>query len=508
MRFWDVYFREPLRKALMRLLLFTERKPVLPPTPQRKVSVFRRDIHIPPVLVGAVSAALLFGVFILGLGWSWRVLLGVFLFVGLILAVFALFLRYDLPELLRDDEAVMLLGTLLVLFAAVVTAFRARPLSVLLTPLPAAALLAAMLLHRRVAAVLAVILAVIFGVLHEFSFDCFFIALFGGLAGVAVGVQIRTHKDFIRAGSVIAAVHIVVLGLLALVHRHSFAEFFVGSGWMVLNGFLSAMLALGLLPFLESFFLRVTPLKLMELADFNQPLLKRLMVEAPGTYHHSLIMATLAESAARIVGANPLLCRVGAYYHDIGKLVKPEYFIENQGVIAGGQNPHGNIAPTLSTLVVISHVKEGVALARQAKLPQEIIDFIPMHHGTSRIEYFYRQAVEDAQENFIEHLDEAADLEEVGEENYRYPGPKPISKETAILMIADSCEAAARTLENPTHTRFKDLVHRLIEQKLRDGQFNRSPLTLADLDKIKEALAGTLTSVHHERIEYPPEAAR
>ena len=508
MRLWDAYFREPIRKGLMRILLFTERKPAQPPIPQRKVSAFKRDIHIPPALVAAVTAVLLAGVFMLGVGWSWRALFSVVLFVALILTLFIAFLRYDLPDMIRDDEAVMLLGTLLVLFTAVITALQRLPLSALLTPLPAAAVLASLLLHPRAAVVLSAVLAMIFGVLHGFSFDCFFIAFFGGLAGAVSALSIRTHRDFVRTGSLIAGAHFAVLAILSLVHRESLPEFLWGSVWGVSNGFLSAMLALGMLPFLESFFLRVTPLKLMELADFNQPLLKRLMVEAPGTYHHSLIMATLAESAARAVGANPLLCRVGAYYHDIGKLVKPEYFIENQGALGGGHNPHGNLAPTLSTLVVISHVKEGVALARQAKLPQEIIDFIPMHHGTSRIEYFYHQAVEEAQEDFLQHLDTAETPEEVGEETYRYPGPKPISRETAILMISDSCEAAARTLDEPTHVRFKDLVHRLIQKKLRDGQFSRSPLTLADLGRIEDAIASTLTSVYHERIEYPPEATR
>ena len=200
------------------------------------------------------------------------------------------------------------------------------------------------------------------------------------------------------------------------------------------------------------------------------------------------------------------MCRVGAYYHDIGKLVKPEYFIENQGT-SGGFNPHGNLAPALSSLVVIQHVKEGVSLAKAAKLPQEIIDFIPMHHGTSRIEYFYRQAVEEAQESFLENLD-ATDPENVGEEVYRYPGPRPMTRETAILMIADSIEAAARTIEEPTHERFHDLAERIIRKKFEDGQLSNSTLTLADLNRIEEAIAATLTSIYHERIKYPEDETR
>lgn len=489
----------------MRLLIITEKSAGDAPVASRQATLFKRDIHVPPALVGVLAGLFLITLFMMDLGWSWKMLGGVSAFVILSLAFFTFYLRHDFPRMLEDDEAVMLLGTLAALFTAVINAMAHWPLARFLTPIPAAAILATLLLHPRVAAALCVLLVLAFGVMQGFSFDWAFLAFFSSMGAVAASMSVRTHKDLVRVGGVTAVVGVAALLILQLFHNWSWRDTLTHAGWTALNGFLSAVLASGLLPFLESFFLRITPMKLLEVADFNQPLLKRLMVEAPGTYHHSLMMATLAESAANAIGANALLCRVGAYYHDIGKLVKPEYFIENQGQ-TGGHNPHGNLAPALSSLVVISHVKEGVALARQAKLPQEIIDFIPMHHGTSRIEYFYRQAKEDAEEDYLKNPDhvDPEDLD-VAEQTYRYPGPKPVTRETAILMMADSVEAAARTIEEPSHPRFDDLVKKIIRGKFEDGQLNRSPLTLSDLSKIQEAFVNTLTSIYHARIEYPEE---
>jgi putative nucleotidyltransferase with HDIG domain len=265
--------------------------------------------------------------------------------------------------------------------------------------------------------------------------------------------------------------------------------FFFSLRWALMGGVFSALIALGLLPYLESFFSRLTNIKLLELTDVNHPLLKRMSLEAPGTYHHSLIMASLAQSAAESVGANGLLCRVGAYFHDIGKMVKPEYFVENQGALG---NPHDPLPPSMSRLVIQSHVKEGLVLARQHRLDKAIADFIVMHHGTSRIEYFYRRAVE-----------RSTGLEEVGEDEYRYPGPKPHSRETAILMMADSVEASVRALENPTHQRIQDQVKKIINAKMEDGQFDEVPLTLSDIHKISDSFVNTLIGVYHSRIKYP-----
>jgi putative nucleotidyltransferase with HDIG domain len=500
--FWDRFLREPLRKVLLRVLIITEKKSEKKPMLARKENILHKDIHVPPVLVLAVSAFSLWVVLLFGLGRSYRSAGSLLIYVCLVIALFVFYLKRDFPKLIHDDEAMMLLGTLTILFILIIGSLRRWNLPFYLAPIPAASILSCVLLHPRLSIVLTMILSMVLGMMYDFSFHCFIIGFFGGIAGTAAAFYIRTHRDFIRAGIAVTAVQFFALSVLMMLRGGTMNEFLWGSLWAVSNGFASSVLALGLLPHLESFFSRVTPMKLLELADFNQPLLKRLMVEAPGTYHHSLMMATIAEAAARAIGANELLCRVGAYYHDIGKLVKPEYFIENQGNM--GTNPHGNLAPALSSLVVASHVKEGVALARAAKLPAEIVSFIPMHHGTSRIEYFYNQAKEDAEEESLKSYESDSPAEvRVEEQTYRYPGPRPETKETAILMMADSVEAAARTVEEPTHLRFKDLVEKIVQKKFDDGQLSCSPLTLSDLDKIKETFVNTLTSIYHARIEYP-----
>lgn len=500
--FKDRFIREPLRKILMRVLISTEKKSektVL----TRQDSILQKDIHIPPFLVAILSSSFLLIVFLFQMGWSANSFISLSIFVLLTLSLFIFYLKRDLPKLAQDDEAIMLLGTLLILFVLIIGVLRRWPVSFYLTPIPTACILTTLLLHPRLSIIVAIVLAMILAMMHNFSFDCFILGFFSALAGTASAFYIHTHRDFIRAGAAVAVIGFLTLTILTVFHQDSFTHFFWGTLWTVSNGFISSMLALGLLPFLESFFQRITPMKLLELANFNQPLLKRLMLEAPGTYHHSLMLATIAESAANEIGANALLCRVGAYYHDIGKLVKPEYFIENQGSM--GYNPHRELAPALSTLIVIQHIKEGIALARAAKLPQEIINFIPMHHGTSRIEYFYHQAKEDAEQETLKNIGTGGPETEVEEENYRYPGPKPETKETAILMLTDSIEAATKTLEDPTHLRIKDLTANIIQQKLKDGQLSNSPLTLADLNKIKESFVKTLTSIYHSRVEYPEE---
>jgi putative nucleotidyltransferase with HDIG domain len=254
------------------------------------------------------------------------------------------------------------------------------------------------------------------------------------------------------------------------------------------------LIPLALLPILESFFSRITPITLLELGDFNRPLLRRLMIEAPGTYHHTLLVAALAEQAADAIGANSLLCRVGMYYHDIGKMLHPEYFIENQTMRRSPKEKaehHDKLSPSISSLVIMAHVKDGQALARANQVPQEIMRFIPEHHGTSLIKYFYMRALEQDEE------------QSPTPDSYRYPGPKPHSRETVIGMLADSVEAASRTLEEPTYERLRDLVEKIVNSKFMDGQFDNAPVTLEDLRKIINSFASSLSAIYHVRIEYP-----
>ena len=259
---------------------------------------------------------------------------------------------------------------------------------------------------------------------------------------------------------------------------------------------LSIFLLLLLLPMIERLFGITTAMTLLELSDTNRPLLRRLAIEAPGTFSHSLILGTLAESAARSIGADPLLCRVGAYYHDIGKMLKPGYFIENTG--GGGANRHEKLSPAMSLLIVVGHVKDGLELAREYHLPKTIREFIAEHHGTTVVEYFYQAARQRQARDALVGADSAP----IDDSQYRYPGPKPQSRETAILMICDGCESMVRSLADPTPGRIEGAVHELIRRRLLDEQFSQSGLTLSDLSIIEQSLLRSLAGVHHPRIAY------
>jgi cyclic-di-AMP phosphodiesterase PgpH len=262
-----------------------------------------------------------------------------------------------------------------------------------------------------------------------------------------------------------------------------------GAGWCFAAGFLVA----GGLPFIESMFGVITDISLLELSNISHPLLQELVQRAPGTYNHSITVASIAESAADAIGANGLLVRVGAYFHDIGKMLKPEYFIEN--VTEGQESRHDNLAPAMSTLIIIGHVKDGVDMARRHHLPQRLVDFIEQHHGTTLVSFFFHAANKKA--------DEEADKQEVNEASYRYPGPKPQTREAGVMLLADAVESASRTISDPTPKRIDTLVHKIAMERLLDGQFEESSLTLSELRMIEDSLIKSLTALYHGRIKYP-----
>jgi putative nucleotidyltransferase with HDIG domain len=265
-------------------------------------------------------------------------------------------------------------------------------------------------------------------------------------------------------------------------------------GVAMLCGLISALMAMLLLPIFEHLFKITTDISLLELSDLSHPLLQSLAINAPGTYHHSLMMASLAQNAAEAIGANGLMLRVCAYFHDIGKLVKPGFFSEN---IQFSENPHDELTPSMSTLVIVSHIKEGVMLAKKYKLPQIIIDGIEQHQGTSLVSVFYHRAkTRQQKENTAGQL-------AINDEDFRYEGPRPQSREMAILMLADSCEAASRSLEKPTPVRITNLINDIFDTRLRDGQLDECTLTLAELNKIKQSFIFSLTNMLHGRIAYP-----
>ncbi|WP_339683614.1 HDIG domain-containing metalloprotein [Gimesia maris] len=265
-----------------------------------------------------------------------------------------------------------------------------------------------------------------------------------------------------------------------------------GAGWCLAAGYLVA----GSLPFIESLFGVVTDISLLEMSNVSHPLLQELVRRAPGTYNHSISVATIGEAAADKIGANGLLVRVAAYYHDIGKMLKPQYFIENMA--QGSGSLHDNLAPAMSTLIIIGHVKDGVDLARQHNLPQPIIDFIEQHHGTTLVEYFFREAEKQADLS----PDHKTDAEE---SSFRYPGPKPQTREAGVMMLSDAVESASRTLSDPTPKRIKSLVHSLVMKRLLDGQFNECSLTLSEINVVEESLVKSLIGIYHGRIKYPEE---
>lgn len=289
----------------------------------------------------------------------------------------------------------------------------------------------------------------------------------------------------------------VVISLL-LVGISDWSYYVSYIGVVLLSAILAGVLASGFIPLVEYLFGYTTDMRLMELASMDHPLLRELMIQAPGTYHHSLIVGTMAESAAKAIGAHGLLAKVAGYYHDIGKIKKPLYFIENQ---FGCENRHEKLAPSMSSLILISHVKDGVELARHYKLGQPIIDIIQQHHGTNLIAYFYHKALE--LRSKVKQHKKGVELPPVNIEDYRYPGPKPQTKEAGLVMLADITEAACRSLPNPTPARIQGMVSKLINQAFTDGQLDSCELTLKDLHQIAKRFYQILAAIHHKRIEYP-----
>ena len=336
-------------------------------------------------------------------------------------------------------------------------------------------------------------------------------SLISGFTAVSLTLQVRRRSKLVRAGLGIGlAIWLLSLafGLIGPINLFSAS----GNDWRMIglqsayaigNGILTAMLVGGALPILEQVFQVTTDISWLEASDLNHPLLRRMTIEAPGPYHHSLVVPNLAESAAEAIGANGTLCRVCSYFHDVGKLVKPEYFTENMNF---ERNPHDDLAPTMSALIIIAHVKEGVDLALKHKLNHRIIDIIQEHHGTSLVYYFYQRAVQQQEDaragGKIMNMREE-DIPEVREESFRYSGPKPQTKESAIVSLADIVESASRSLSKPTPQKVEQLINELIEERIADGQLDECDLTLGDLRIIAKRFRFTLMTMLHSRIAYP-----
>lgn len=324
-----------------------------------------------------------------------------------------------------------------------------------------------------------------------FDFNYFLVSFIGSVVGAFVVGGAQTRSKVLKAGLLVALANILVMTMQFFLINHTSDWKMILYLWMLaaISGLLSGVFALGFMPFFEAAFGILSPIKLIELSNPNQPLLRKLLLETPGTYHHSVMVANLSEAACEAVGANGLLARVGAYYHDIGKTKRPSFFIENQ---MGMDNPHDSIIPQLSKSIIVAHPYDGVKMLKEYKLPKAICDIAEQHHGTSLLKFFYHKA---KQEN-----------DQVKEEEFRYPGPKAQFREVAIVGICDSVEAAVRSLNKPTMEQIEGIVRKIIKDKLDDGQLDECDLTLKELDIIHQTIVETLKGTFHSRIEYPNEA--
>ena len=420
----------------------------------------------------------------------WKITLAQILLTLATYSFFFLYL-YILRRPIFDANRKILLVA--ILFAGITGLFaialRLPDVSLYAVPVVIVSLVLTILFDSRVSLFGTVALAFIGSHLLRFDFEFTFATVFAGALGIFSVRDIKNRGQFFVSAGLVFIGYLVVLVASWLLKGTPIERFGMDVLQVGINSFLLIM-ALPLLWVFERAFNMTTDLTLLELSDTNRPLLKELSLRAPGTFNHSLQVANLAEAAADAIGANALLTRVGALYHDVGKMGKPEYFVENQ---RPGENPHDQLKPRMSALIIASHVKEGLEIAREYKLPDLVLDFIPMHHGTTRIEFFYRRAQEQA----------SPDDPPIMESEFRYPGPKPNTKETSILMLADSVEAASRSLGNPTHKRLEGLIDMLITARREDGQLDDSELTFRDLRQIKETFLSMLLAIYHVRVKYP-----
>ncbi|WP_373657457.1 HD family phosphohydrolase [Sporomusa acidovorans] len=413
-------------------------------------------------------------------------ILGLTIFVLLVMGISLAYLYKFAPHVYENNMVLLLLG--LIVLVTLLIGKVAHYYSDFAAPMAAGALLTAILIDSRVGLLISVIMAMFFGVIVDHDLRSVASALIGGMAGVYSVTKMAHGYSLTKAGVWIAAINLLVIGSTGLIQQLNGTEVLLQGLMGAISGIMSAVITTGLLPYLEHAFNITTPIKLLDLAKPNHPLLQRLLLDAPGTYHHSVLVGNLAETAAVTVGADPVVVRVGAYYHDIGKIKRPYFFIENQ---SGCENPHDKIAPSLSTLIVTSHIKDGLDLCKDYKLPQVIVDIIQQHHGTTLVSFFYKRATEN------EHG------ECVIEADFRYEGPTPQTKEAALIMLADACEAAVRSISKPNVNRIEATVRKIIRERLQEGQLDDCNLTLRDLRVIGDVFIRLLSSMFHSRIEYP-----
>jgi putative nucleotidyltransferase with HDIG domain len=405
------------------------------------------------------------------------------------LGIISIYLKSYQPKIFFSIRKLTLIVTLFVLILGLAKAITYSPLPSYVIPTAIASILIAMLIGFRLAILITIILSIFVGIIAGDKLNVACVSFIGGIVGIFFIQDARRRSQILFTGCAVGLANFICICALELLHGLKYTVFLMQGFWGIINGLGVAVIVTGILPVFEYMFNLVTNISLLELSDLNHPLLKEMVIKAPGTYHHSLIVGNLSEAACEAIGANSLLARVGSYFHDIGKIEKAEYFSENQTGIA--KKKHDKLTPSMSSLIITNHVKDGLDLGRKYKLNRAIFNFIEQHHGTSLIYYFYQRALEKIEDEQI-----------LKEEGFRYPGPKPQTKEAAVVLLADSVEAASRTLSDPTPARIKGLVRKIINNKFIDNQLDQCELTLKDLEAIAEIFSRILMGIFHSRVEY------
>ncbi|MCM3761502.1 HD family phosphohydrolase [Alkalihalobacillus oceani] len=427
--------------------------------------------------------------------------IGLALLVVLIMSMLAYYVNESQTSVQRNNSHLLMFTLIFILtvslikVTSILEVFQVQGIG-FVVPVSLGAMLITLLIHTRLAIFTSIIFAVIGSVIYSdpnsagtFHFTYGFYMLFSSFAGAYFLSRSTRISRILLAGLFVSAINVIAVASLLFLKtvQSNWIELGMHVGFAFLSGFTAAVLTIGLLPFFEAGFGILSTTKLIELSNPNHPLLRKILVEAPGTYHHSVVVGNLSEAACETIGENGLLARVGSYYHDLGKTKRPHFFIENQMKM---ENPHDKISPQLSKTIIIAHPYDGADMLREYKMPKEIIDIAEQHHGTTLLKYFYHKANQDS-----DHP--------LPEEQFRYPGPKAQTKVAAIVGIADSVEAAVRTIQKPTPDKIESLVRKIIQSRLEDGQFDESDLTLKELDKIAVSICETLKGTFHQRIEYP-----
>lgn len=411
---------------------------------------------------------------------------GYIVIIGVCLFAYGLYLKRSDLKLWKNNSNLLLLS--LIMIITVIISLAAKAVSGYLILMPAGSMLIAVLLNPRAAVLSNTIMTVLVSFIGKYDFSSIVIMLLMGIIGAEMVSHTHHRSTFMLTGLAISFANMLIVMSFGFVTRVETQVMLLDMLYGAAGGLLSAILTIGTLPFFESAFDIITPIKLLELSNPNRPLMRRLLIEAPGTYYHSILVGNLAEAAAEDIGANALLCRVGAYYHDIGKLKRPYFFKENQ---LTAENPHDKITPNLSALIITSHVKDGIETAKKNKLPSSVIGIIEQHHGNTLVSYFYHKA------------QTAEGGNAVSEDKFRYNFKRPQTKEAAIVMLADSVEAYIRSLTEPSQEQVEQGVRKIIKDKLNDSQLDHCELTLKDLDRIAKSFIKVLGGIFHERIEYP-----